>query len=61
MTPSKAAAHEASMFFDIKDSALIQLTLDVKPFMPFYQDYDSPEMEGKPDNQNECDNYVEFD
>ena len=61
ISPSKAGAHKTLIFFHIKDSTLIQFTLDIEPFMPIYQDNYSPKMVGKTKNQDKCDNYIEFD
>ena len=61
ISPSKAAAHETSMFFHKKDSTLIQFSLDIKPLIFIGEHNYSPKIERKPDKQDNCDNYIEFD
>jgi hypothetical protein len=48
------------MFLWINDSALLKFALESKPFTPVHQNYDSPEVERLTDNQDNCDDKIEF-
>jgi hypothetical protein len=49
------------MFLRIKDSVPMQFTFESKPFMLVHFNYDSPEVDGLTNNQDQSDDYIEFD
>jgi len=49
------------MFLRIKDSALIQLVFEGKPFKPFHQNKNSPELVQQNDNHDNAGDYIGFD
>ena len=61
MAPAKSTSHKSRMFLRIKDSALIQLVFEGKPFKPFHQNENSPELVQQNDNHDNAGDYIGLD
>jgi hypothetical protein len=49
------------MFLRIKDSALVKFVFEAKPFEPFRQNENSPELDRQNNNQDNCGDYIGLD